>query len=239
VPFALRIANDQDRTGCLFHVCDKKGEVNCEKVVQRILWRLTQLCGHKSVYNIVTMELNLVLLLIIQSTTLIVRVQGFINSTSSSLSGVGSYKPIYNKELSEISRQRHLRQFEQSFKHYSASENRREPRFISFQTKDDNIEVEIDFAIPFLSIPVKRSLSGAMGTLQNVISVSTSSRMLNYRRDLDSNFELCFDGYFLMMIAGHTHGECECRCSFVDGDSYCGRCNDWWNLASSQRWLVC
>jgi hypothetical protein len=157
------------------------------------------------------MELNLVLLLsaVIQSTTMIVRVQGFINSTSSSLSGVGSYKPIYNNELIERSRKRHLRQFEQSFKHYSASENKREPRFISFQTKDDNIEVEIDFAIPFLSIPVKRSLSGAMGTLQNVISVSTSCRMLNYRRDLDSDIELykSFDDYYLTMIAGHTHGE--------------------------------
>lgn len=157
------------------------------------------------------MELNLVLLLsaIIQTTTMIDRVQGFINSTSSSLSGVGSYKPIYNNELIEKSRHRHLRQFEQSFKHYSASENRREPRFISFQTKDDNIEVEIDFAIPFLSIPVKRSLSGAMGTLQNVINVSTLSRMLNYRRDLDSDIDCCkrFDGYYLMLIAGHTHGE--------------------------------
>lgn len=106
------------------------------------------------------------------------RVQGYYNTTSSlssSQSSGGSYQPIYNNELIEKSRQKHLRQFEQVFKHYSASENRREPRFISFNTKDDNIEVEIDFAIPFLSIPVKRSLSGAMGTLQNVINVSTSS----------------------------------------------------------------
>lgn len=147
---------------------------------------------------------------IIQSTTMIVKVQGFINSTSSSPLGVGSYKPIYNNELIEKSRHRHLRQFEQSFKHYSASENRREPRFISFQTKDDNIEVEIDFAIPFLSIPVKRSLSGAMGTLQNVISVSTSCHKSKYRKDLDNDIELykCFDdGYYLLLIAGYSDGE--------------------------------
>lgn len=119
----------------------------------------------------------LLLSIIIQMMTILHRVQGYHNASSSVLSSKmpsASYKPIYNSELIEKSRQRHLRQFEQSFKHYSASENRREPRFISFQTKDDNIEVEIDFAIPFLSIPVKRSLSGAMGTLQNVINVSTS-----------------------------------------------------------------
>lgn len=62
--------------------------------------------------------------------------------------------------------------FDKVFQHYRSDQKRREPKFISFQTKDDNIEVEIDFAIPFLSIPVKRSLNGAMGTLQNVINVS-------------------------------------------------------------------
>lgn len=92
-----------------------------------------------------TMELNLVLLLsIIMQTMTIVRVQGYYNTNSSTLSNARqSYQPIYNNELIEKSRQRHLRQFEQSFKHYSPSENRREPRFISFQTKDENIEVEI------------------------------------------------------------------------------------------------
>ncbi|XP_055589438.1 uncharacterized protein LOC129741714 [Uranotaenia lowii] len=41
----------------------------------------------------------------------------------------------------------------------------REPKFISFQTKDNNIEVEIDFAIPFLTIPVKRSIDGVMSSV--------------------------------------------------------------------------
>lgn len=119
---------------------------------------------------------------------MIVRVQGYYNTTSSlslhqksTVTNTGSYQPIYNNELIEKSRKKHFREFEQVFKHYSASENKREPRFISFQTKDDNIEVEIDFAIPFLSIPVKRSLSGAMGTLQNVINVSD----FIYRQHLD------------------------------------------------------
>uniref|UniRef100_A0A182PXT4 DUF4781 domain-containing protein n=1 Tax=Anopheles epiroticus TaxID=199890 RepID=A0A182PXT4_9DIPT len=42
---------------------------------------------------------------------------------------------------------------------------RREPRFISFETKDNSIEVEIDFAIPFLSIPVQKSVNGVMSSV--------------------------------------------------------------------------
>lgn len=88
------------------------------------------------------------------------------NETLARGNSMGS-KPIQNQP--ESFRQK---DFERVFEHYrSDTPTRREPRFISFQTKDDNIEVEIDFAIPFLSIPVKRSLSGVMGTLHNVIKV--------------------------------------------------------------------
>lgn len=101
----------------------------------------------------------------------IATVQGY---SSSELNGTSSNSFDYNNISSEdrLRRQFKLKEFDKAFNHYRSDAKRREPRFISFQTKDDNIEVEIDFAIPFLSIPVKRSLSGAMGTLQNVISVS-------------------------------------------------------------------
>lgn len=46
--------------------------------------------------------------------------------------------------------------------------SQREPRFISFQTKDDHIDVEIDFAIPFLTIPVKKSIDGMMSSVMKV-----------------------------------------------------------------------
>lgn len=139
-----------------------------------------------SVDCVITMTKSVVLLLstIVHMTMVIDRVQGYYQDSNSTTISRGKYQPIYNNELIERGRlqnKRQLRQqFDQVFRHYSASENRREPRFISFNTKDDNIEVEIDFAVPFLSIPVKRSLSGAMGTIQNVISVSSSS----YRRSL-------------------------------------------------------
>ncbi|XP_062555430.1 uncharacterized protein LOC134220388 [Armigeres subalbatus] len=47
----------------------------------------------------------------------------------------------------------------------SARRGNREPKFVSFHTKNDNIEVEIDFAIPFLTIPVQESVSGVMGSI--------------------------------------------------------------------------
>lgn len=81
-----------------------------------------------------------------------------------------------------------LKDFSSVFQHYRGdSDKRREPRFISFQTKDDNIEVEIDFAIPFLSIPVKRSLTGAVGTIKNVIRVRNFVTKLFFK----SFFSLC------------------------------------------------
>lgn len=83
----------------------------------------------------------------------------------------GYYSGTNGTSLDSRHKQFRLKEFDAVFQHYRSDYERREPRFISFQTKDDNIEVEIDFAIPFLSIPVKRSLSGAMGTLQNVIKV--------------------------------------------------------------------
>jgi hypothetical protein len=98
-------------------------------------------------------------------------VQGL--SYGSDLNGTITNNYVYSSASRE-NRQENFRQkdFNRVFEHYRSDTPRREPRFISFQTKDDNIEVEIDFAIPFLSIPVKRSLSGAMGTFQNVIKVS-------------------------------------------------------------------
>uniref|UniRef100_A0A182HT75 Uncharacterized protein n=1 Tax=Anopheles arabiensis TaxID=7173 RepID=A0A182HT75_ANOAR len=57
----------------------------------------------------------------------------------------------------------------------SSSGWRREPRFISFETKDNSIEVEIDFAIPFLSIPVQKSASGVMSSVLKVSIASDSS----------------------------------------------------------------
>ncbi|KAL3285595.1 hypothetical protein HHI36_000125 [Cryptolaemus montrouzieri] len=44
----------------------------------------------------------------------------------------------------------------------------RQNRLISFQTLDEGISVELDFSVPFIKIPVKKSLSFAEGTLANI-----------------------------------------------------------------------
>lgn len=107
-----------------------------------------------------TMDYSLLLLLVALS-----QVQGFHRNWTSSENHVHS-------NLDSLQKQFKIKDFDNVFQHYRSDNRRREPRFISFQTKDENIEVEIDFAIPFLSIPVKRSLSGALGTFQNMIKVS-------------------------------------------------------------------
>lgn len=47
-----------------------------------------------------------------------------------------------------------------------SARNQREPKFISFHTKDNNIQVELQFAIPFITIPVKKSVDGMVNSFQ-------------------------------------------------------------------------
>lgn len=107
--------------------------------------------------------LRLALLLFI-----VIRVQGYNNTSNTTRE--------FNRSYSGLNHQWKYNQrklFDDSFKHYRSDQLKpRQSRFISFNSKDDNIDVELDFAIPFLSIPVKRSLDTALGTLQGVIRVS-------------------------------------------------------------------
>lgn len=125
-----------------------------------------------------TMEYSLALLLML----IVSSVQGY-NSTS-----YGTIDHSNRVPSEEPQPQFKAQEFDKVFRMYRGDFNsRREPRFVSFQTKDDNIEVEIDFAIPFLSIPVKRSLSGAMGTFQNVIKVRLKTLTVETSSELDLN----------------------------------------------------
>lgn len=114
------------------------------------------------------MECSFLLLLLA-----LARVQGFKRSLNGTVINGYVYNSVSKNENSDFKAFK-LNDFDKVFQHYRSDQKRREPKFISFQTKDDNIEVEIDFAVPFLSIPVKRSLNGAMGTLENVIKVTSS-----------------------------------------------------------------
>lgn len=117
------------------------------------------------------MEYSIIVLLLMSITA--AKCQGYHSDLNNRTITSRSSKEnlIYHNDLIERSRHKFYneQQFEKIFDHYRSDS--REPRFISFNTNDDNIQVEIDFAIPFLSIPVRKSLSGAMGTFQNVIKV--------------------------------------------------------------------
>lgn len=147
------------------------------------------------------MEYSIVVLLLVSITT--VDSQGhYYSDLNRTLSARSSSRDnlIYQNDLAE--RHRHKiyneQQFEKIFDHYR-SDSRREPRFISFQTKDDDIHVEIDFAIPFLSIPVRRSLSGAMGTIQNVIKVTSEYSLIS---------RICYSlNFVLARPLGGSHGK--------------------------------
>jgi hypothetical protein len=182
--------------------------VNYSETVGRnhLIWKMMAVCGHRQSGR--TMMIAFVLLLMMT----IARVQGYFNSD---LNGTIVDNYVHQNEATnghgrqQQQQQKHFnqRQFDQILDYYRSDgkPSRREPRFISFQTKDDNIEVEIDFAIPFLSIPVKRSLSGAMGTLQSVISVSRM--MAKRKRPLLLMDDAWFCNNNFVLVAGHSDGK--------------------------------
>jgi hypothetical protein len=42
--------------------------------------------------------------------------------------------------------------------HYRSDVRKREPQFIGFDINDDNIEIDMEIAVPFLSVPTKKSI---------------------------------------------------------------------------------
>lgn len=50
-------------------------------------------------------------------------------------------------------------QYDDIMRHYRSDIRKREPQFIGFDIDDDNIEIDMEIAVPFLSVPTKKSLS--------------------------------------------------------------------------------
>lgn len=48
-------------------------------------------------------------------------------------------------------------------------ENARKARFISFSTEDEDIHIDLEFVVPFLKVPVKRSMEQTGHALKVVI----------------------------------------------------------------------
>lgn len=54
--------------------------------------------------------------------------------------------PVYQQYTDDILR------------HYRSDVRKREPQFLGFDIQDDNIEIDMEIAVPFLSVPTKKSL---------------------------------------------------------------------------------
>lgn len=46
--------------------------------------------------------------------------------------------------------------------------SRREPKFLGFAIQDDNIEIDMEIAVPFLSVPKKRGVGSRSRNLANI-----------------------------------------------------------------------
>lgn len=49
-------------------------------------------------------------------------------------------------------------QYDEVLHHYRSDIKKREPRFLGFDIQDDNIEIDMEIAVPFLSVPTKKSI---------------------------------------------------------------------------------
>lgn len=82
-------------------------------------------------------------------------------------------KPLYISESEDLfweSVEDSDRQFR--YRSYKSEEKKkRVPRFVSLQHTGDGVQIALDFIVPFLTIPVKRSIYNAFSSLQNMTSV--------------------------------------------------------------------
>lgn len=66
-----------------------------------------------------------------------------------------------------------IKEHDAVYHHYRNGPSRsREPKFISVIENEESTEVRSFFRIPFLSIPVERSVNGGMETMKSLMEVS-------------------------------------------------------------------
>lgn len=59
-------------------------------------------------------------------------------------------------------------QFDEVLNHYRSDTRKREPQFLGFDIQDDNIEIDMEIAVPFLSVPTKKSLQNRRKAYANI-----------------------------------------------------------------------
>lgn len=57
--------------------------------------------------------------------------------------------------------------YDEVYRHYRSDMRKREPQFLGFAIQDDNIEIDMEIAVPFLSVPKKNGV-GKSNNLANI-----------------------------------------------------------------------
>ncbi|CRL07415.1 CLUMA_CG020388, isoform A [Clunio marinus] len=110
------------------------------------------------------MEYSVLLLLLS-----VVLVQGYRSDFNQTVLSEHRNNRSFNESLigTRSKRNHNKKEFDEAFNYYNNGiPSKREPKFISFQTVDDNIEIELDYSIPFLSIPVRQSIDTVLGAVK-------------------------------------------------------------------------
>lgn len=58
--------------------------------------------------------------------------------------------------------------YDEIYRQSRSAVGRREPKFVGFAIQDDNIEIDMEIAVPFLSVPKKRGVGSRSRNFANI-----------------------------------------------------------------------
>jgi hypothetical protein len=71
-------------------------------------------------------------------------------------------------------------QYDEVLHHYRSDIRKREPQFLGFDIQDDNIEIDMEIAVPFLSVPTKKSMKRKHFANINVAAMILAGNKLHF-----------------------------------------------------------
>lgn len=86
-------------------------------------------------------------------------------------------------------------QYEDIMRHYRSDVRKREPQFIGFDINDDNIEIDMEIAVPFLSV-AKASSKSSLSKRKNFANVNVAAVILAGKCDVSGFYYSINSGYF-------------------------------------------
>jgi hypothetical protein len=71
-------------------------------------------------------------------------------------------------------------QYDEVLHHYRSDIRKREPQFLGFDIQDDNIEIDMEIAVPFLTVPTKKSMKRKHFANINVAAMILAGNKLHF-----------------------------------------------------------